>query len=76
MSPLAKILSVIIILGTIMGAGSGLGLVSPDPNVENPETWLGVPRLYAWVCFWFFVLATSIFLASKKLWQPNDEPDA
>lgn len=73
MTTLAKILSVIIILGTIMGAGPGLGLASPDPQVENPETWLGVPKMYAWVVFWFVVLATSIFVASKKLWQPNDE---
>lgn len=73
MTTLAKILAVIIILGTIMGAGPGLGLASPDPKVENPETWLGVPKLYAWVVFWFVIQAVAIFIASKKLWQPNDE---
>jgi hypothetical protein len=72
MSNLAKILSAIILLGTLMGAGPGLSLASPAPDASQPATVFGIPVLYAWVAFWFLVQAAAIFVASEKLWKPQD----
>ena len=74
MSPLAKTLTLIFILATLMGPGPGLYLVNPPAGAETPATFLGIPVIYAWVAFWFFVQAAAVLIASKKLWEPHDEP--
>ena len=73
---LAKILTAIFLLATFMGPGPGIYLVNPVAGAESPATFLGIPVIYAWVAFWFFVQAGSVLIASKKLWKPHDEPDA
>ena len=72
MSQLAKTLTAVILLGTLMGAGPGLALVSPAKDSPDPATFLGIPALYAWVVFWFAVQAVAIYIASEKLWKPKD----
>ena len=72
MSQLAKTLTAIILLGTLMGAGPGLVLISPAKDAPDPATILGIPVIYAWVVFWFAVQAVAIYIASEKLWKPKD----
>lgn len=71
MSNLAKSLTAIFILATLMGPGPGIYLVNPYAET----TILGIPVLYAWVAFWFFIQAGVILVASKRIWESNDEPN-
>ena len=71
---LGRILAAIFLLAIIMGPGPGLYLASPSADVEPTPMILGVPVLYAWVVFWFFVQAVVIIIASCKLWEPMEDP--
>ena len=73
---LAKILIAVFLIATFMGPGPGIYLVNPSSETDSPVTILGIPILYAWVAFWFFVQAVAVLIASKKLWEPHDEPEA
>ena len=71
---IGRTLAAIFILAVLMGSGPGLYLASPAADVEPPPMVLGIPVLYAWVAFWFFVQAAVIVTASCKLWAPTENP--
>jgi hypothetical protein len=50
-----------------MGPGPGVYLVTPPPG-QPPPTLFGVPALYVWAVFWFFVMAGVILVAYQRLW--------
>ena len=58
------------VLAMFMGPGPGLRLINPDPSDPNATfTFAGVPILYAWGLFWYFVQLVAIIIAYKKLWN-------
>ena len=70
---LSKILAAIFVFAAIMGPGPGLYLVNPSPGDSSPATFLGMPILFAWAVFWFFVQAGVVLVAYCKLWTNQDE---
>lgn len=72
---LSKILAVIFVFAAIMGPGPGLYLVNPSPDDSSPATFLGMPVLFAWTVFWFFVQAGVVLVAYCKLWTKQDGLD-
>ena len=72
---LSKILAAIFVFATIMGPGPGLYLVNPSPDDSSPATFLGMPVLFAWAVFWFFVQAGVVLVAYRKLWTKQDGAD-
>ncbi len=70
---LSKILAAIFVFAAIMGPGPGLYLVNPSPGDSSPTTFLGMPILFAWAVFWFFVQASVVLVAYCKLWTNQDE---
>ena len=71
---LSKILAAIFIFATIMGPGPGLYLIMPKEG-ESSASVVGIPILYAWVAFWFFVQAGVILMANFKLWSKQSKLD-
>ena len=65
---LSKILAAIFVFATAMGSGPGLYLVNPSPDDSSPATFLGMPILFVWAVFWFFVQAGVVLVAYCKLW--------
>ena len=74
-TPLSKILAAIFIFAVIMGPGPGLYLVNPSPEDATTATFLGMPVLFAWAVFWFFVQAGVVLVAYCKLWTKQDGLD-
>ena len=72
---LSKILAAIFIFAAIMGPGPGLYLVNPSPEDATTATFLGMPVLFAWAVFWFFVQAGVVLVAYCKLWTKQDGLD-
>ena len=72
---LSKILTAIFVFATFMGSGPGLYLVNPSPDDFSPATFLGMPILFAWAVFWFFVQAGVVLVAYCKLWTKQDGLD-
>ena len=72
---LSKILAAIFVFATVMGSGPGLYLVNPSPDASSPTTFLGMPILFAWACFWFFVQAGVVLVAYCKLWTKRNGLD-
>ena len=72
---LSKILAVIFVFAAIMGPGPGLYLVNPSPDDSSPATFLGMPILFAWSVFWFFVQAGVVLVAYCKLWTKQNDLD-
>ena len=70
---LSKILAVIFIFAIIMGPGPGLYLVNPSPEDTSPATFLGMPVLFAWAVFWFFLQAGVVLVAYFKLWVKEEK---
>jgi hypothetical protein len=70
---LSKILTAIFVFATFMGSGPGLYLVNPSPDDSSPATFIGMPILFAWACFWFFAQAIVVLVAYRKLWTNQDE---
>lgn len=67
---LAVVLGVAFLLALVMGTGPGVYLVNPD--VDDPHaavSFLGMPVVYVWVVFWFFVQAGVILVAYFTLWD-------
>ena len=71
---LSKTLAAIFIFATIMGPGPGLYLIMPEDG-ESPAIVCGMPVLYAWAAFWFFVQAGVILMANVKLWSKQGNLD-
>ncbi len=72
---LSKILTAVFVFATFMGPGPGLYLVNPSPGDPSPATFLGMPVLFAWAVFWFFVQAGVVLVAYRKLWTNGDDLD-
>ena len=72
---LSKILAAIFIFAAIMGPGPGLYLVNPSPEDATTATFLGMPVLFAWAVFWFFVQAGVVLVAYCKLWTKQNDLD-
>ncbi|MBU61526.1 MAG: hypothetical protein CMI26_03370 [Opitutae bacterium] len=69
---LSKILALIFFFALIMGPGPGLYLVNPSHDNPCSTTFLGMPILFAWSSFWFFVQAGVVLVAYRKLWAKSD----
>ncbi len=70
---LSKILAAIFVFATFMGSGPGLYLVNPSPEASSPATFLGMPILFAWAVFWFFIQAGVVLVTYCKLWTKRDD---
>ena len=64
---LGRILAAVFALAMILGAGPGILLVN------QPATWFGFPRLYAWGMFWCAVEIAVVITAYFFVWTTNDE---
>jgi len=74
---LSIILAALFIFALIMGPGPGMYLVNPDASSEiAPATVLGMPILYAWAVFWYFVEAAIVLVAYFKLWSDEEEENS
>lgn len=69
---LARRLTAIFILAFVMGPGPGIYLINPSPGRDVPRVVFGIPVLYVWAVFWFFVMAATVFTAYKKVWTVED----
>ena len=72
---LSKILASIFLFALIMGPGPGLYLVNPSSDNPSTTTFLGMPVLFAWASFWFFVQAGVVLVAYRKLWTNGNDLD-
>ena len=72
---LSKILALIFFFALIMGPGPGLYLVNPSHDNPCSTTFLGMPILFAWSSFWFFVQAGVVLVAYRNLWAKSDDLD-
>ena len=72
---LSKILALIFLFALIMGPGPGLYLVNPSPDNPSSTTFRGMPVLFAWSSFWFFVQAGVVLVAYRKLWTNGNDLD-
>lgn len=72
---LSKVLAGLFVFATFMGSGPGMYLVNPSPEDSAPLTLLGMPALYAWAVFWFFVQAAVVVTAYRKLWTQDEEDE-
>ena len=68
---LRNVLTGLFLFALVMGPGPGLYLVSPDAEGPAP-TVLGVPVLYAWTVFWFFVMAAVVLIAYRTVWAEEE----
>jgi len=64
---LGWILTAIFALAMFLGAGPGILIVN------QPATWLGLPRIYVWGIFWCAVEITVVVVAYRFVWTTNDE---
>jgi len=53
-------------IAMLMGVGPGVLLVN------RPETFLGLPLLYAWGIFWYLVIGAIALLAYLFVWNDQD----
>jgi hypothetical protein len=59
-------------LALIMGPGPGLYWINPDTSDPNAVFLiLGMPIVYVWAVFWFFVQAGVVLTAYYTLWRPR-----
>ena len=68
--PLVRTLTVFFLMALILGPGPGSTLI--DGTAEDPNFLFGVPALYAWVVFWYVVMAGCVVVAARKLWRDED----
>ena len=59
--------SSIFALALLMGPGPMSAVVGGSR--EAPNFLFGVPALYLWPVFWFFVMAGCVLFAAVKLWS-------
>jgi hypothetical protein len=69
-------LTVTMVFAMLMGPGPGLYLVNPDVNDPDAVYLIaGIPIVYAWGIFWFFVQVAIIVTAFRTVWR-EEEHDA
>ncbi|MBD28140.1 MAG: hypothetical protein CMO38_02700 [Verrucomicrobiaceae bacterium] len=68
---LATALIVIFLFALVMGPGPGSLLI--NQHGSEPKFWLGMPALYVWAVFWFFVEAGVILIAAQFIWKKEDK---
>ena len=68
-SKLGRILTCVFLFALVMGPGPGIYLVNPDPADPATCIFLGMPVIYVWAVFWFFVQAVVIVVAYFRLWD-------
>lgn len=66
---LAWILAAVFALAMIMGTGPGVWLVNEADSI------LGLPLLYAWGLFWYAVQAVVIVTAFLTVWRQADQEE-
>ena len=67
---LKRLIISVFVLAMIMGPGPGLRLVNPDAADPSATfTFLGIPTIYAWGLFWYFIQLAAIIVAYKRLWK-------
>jgi len=72
-SRLSIVLLLIFLLALFMGPGPGIYLVNPVPG--EPATRrvvLGMPIVYVWAVFWFFVQLAVVVIAYFRLWSRDE----
>jgi len=70
-------LGVVFMLALVMGPGPGIYLVNPDPSDPGARfTLWGMPIIYVWAVFWFFVQAAVVLLAYFLVWDRDNGPRA
>jgi hypothetical protein len=62
-------ISVIFALALFLGPGPASALVGGSR--DSPNFLFGVPALYLWLVFWFFVMAACVMFAAVKLWSDD-----
>lgn len=73
---LAVALGAVFVLALVMGPGPGLYLVNPDPSDAGARfTFLGMPVVYVWAVFWFFVQAAVVVVAYLTVWRDEGAGD-
>ena len=71
---LAAVLGLVFLFAMLMGPGPGLYLVNPDPADPNARFFFfGMPVVYVWAVFWFFVQAAVVVIAYVRLWDDRNE---
>ena len=81
-----NLLIFLFLLAVFMGAGPGLHLINPDPDVSEigasrsdtapPSatfTAFGLPVIYVWGLFWYAVQFGVILYAYLHLWRGDDD---
>ena len=66
----AVVVALVFLLALVMGPGPGAGFVDGSP--DEPNFVGGVPALYAWLVFWFLVMAGCVVVAARTLWKADD----
>ena len=67
--PLGLFLGLLFALAMIMGVGPGVLLVN------QPDTLLGLPRIYTWGLLWYAVHVVIVAMAYRFLWRQPPDPD-
>jgi len=58
------------VLTMVMGAGPGVLLVN------RPETFFGLPLVYAWGIFWYLVQVAIAIVAYVTIWKDTPESES
>ena len=65
------VLGLLFLFALLMGAGPGLYLVNPSDSGDS-ALFLGMPVLYFWAVFWFFVEAATVI--AYMVWAKEEHP--
>lgn len=75
-SRLSPLLTAIFFLAVFMGPGPGIYLVNPSSGPGTDQTTVfGMPILYVWAVFWFFVMAVTVIVAARCVWKFDESAD-
>ena len=71
---LGVILTITFIITVVVGLGIGLALINPDASDPNATFIIfGMPIIYVWSVFWFFVQAAVVIIAYCCLWGKDSD---
>ena len=72
-SRLSLYLAIAMVITMLMGPGPGLRLVNPDVDEVSVQfTFGGVPIIYVWGIFWFFIQVIIIVTAYFTVWKDGE----